>query len=210
MAIFNEILVGRFNRALQKLTGIKGMAPAPQLSGEIMAVIPLFFGVEERYPESWNRFAAFTAVTGGAAQNAGVRLRIPGSTNVIVVLESILLDFSVNDLVTVRVNPTGVTTDLTAVPSSNITTLDQRAAPLPNASFSNSTNFGALTPNFPSPLGLASTSVQLIGNPNQEVTLVGTEKTGGASIDFLDTTVATQLRVGLIWRERLLEEGERL
>src|SRR5262249_21216739 len=102
MAIFNEILVGRFNRRLQKLTGIKGMAPAPQLSSEIMAVIPLFFGVENRALESWGRFSAFAAATGGAGQSAGFRIRIPGSTNVVVVIEKLLLEFTSSDSFKVR------------------------------------------------------------------------------------------------------------
>ena len=53
MAVFNEILVGRFNRALQKFTGIKGGPPAPTHSTEIMPVIPFPIGREFRYLESW-------------------------------------------------------------------------------------------------------------------------------------------------------------
>jgi len=41
MALFNEILVGRYNRLLQKLLSMKGDPPSPQLAGDLTAGITL-------------------------------------------------------------------------------------------------------------------------------------------------------------------------
>ena len=56
LAIFNEIENARYARMLQKLSGVKGNAPVRQLAGEVMAVLPIFNGAENRYLEGWNRF----------------------------------------------------------------------------------------------------------------------------------------------------------
>src|SRR5260370_12899082 len=82
MAIFNEILEGRFNRGLQKLFAIKGGPPVRQLGGEIMPVHPLRSGVENLWLEGWNRFVAFTDLTTRVGQIVGVRMRNPIGSNV--------------------------------------------------------------------------------------------------------------------------------
>src|SRR5713226_9548531 len=91
MAIFNEILVGRYNRALQKLLAIKGSPPLRQLGGEMMPVISIFRGVEDRYLESWDRFGIVMQSTGGVGQFPAVRIRNPAGSNIMAVLEKIVL-----------------------------------------------------------------------------------------------------------------------
>src|SRR5260370_39141970 len=86
MAIFNEILEGRFNRGLQKLFAIKGGPPVRQLGGEIMPVHPLRSGVENLWLEGWNRFVAFTDLTSCVGQIVGVRMRNPIGSHVCAVL----------------------------------------------------------------------------------------------------------------------------
>jgi hypothetical protein len=56
MARYNEILVGRYNRMLQKLFGTKGDPPSPQLAGDIQPSFGLFSGNEHRYLEAWQRY----------------------------------------------------------------------------------------------------------------------------------------------------------
>src|SRR6266851_4747570 len=56
MARFNEILVGRYNRSLQKLLSMKGQAVMPQLASELQPTFSFFSGAENRYLESWERF----------------------------------------------------------------------------------------------------------------------------------------------------------
>ncbi len=77
MARYNEILVGRYNRRLQKLFSMKGEPPAPQLSTEIGTTLNLFSGIEERYLEGWAVFSLHVNNTVGAGVNAGVRFRNP-------------------------------------------------------------------------------------------------------------------------------------
>src|SRR5260370_39848254 len=90
MAIFNEILEGRFNRGLQKLFAIKGGPPVRQLGSEIMPVLPVFNGVENRFLEAWNVYGLTTTQgAGGAGVPTSVRLRNPVGLNTIEVITAI-------------------------------------------------------------------------------------------------------------------------
>src|SRR6516225_4576312 len=92
MAIFNELQAGRFNRGLQKLTGIKGRASVRQLGTEILPVFSMPLGNEFRYLEGWNRFGLGFLVAGVAANLSGLRFRNPAGSNVIAVIEKFNLD----------------------------------------------------------------------------------------------------------------------
>ncbi len=89
MAIFNEILSGRYNRALQKIFCIKGSPPVRQLGGEVVPTHIFFNGVENRALEEWFRFGVGTTVGAGALPNVAARLRNPPNSNRLVVLEKI-------------------------------------------------------------------------------------------------------------------------
>jgi hypothetical protein len=91
VAIFNEILSGRYNRALQKVFCIKGHPPVRQLGGEIMPVHAFYNGIENRAPEEWFRFGVGTIQGAAALPNAAVRLRNPPNSNRLVVLEKITI-----------------------------------------------------------------------------------------------------------------------
>src|SRR5437879_1331505 len=102
MARYNEILVGRFNRFLQKVFAMKGEPPAPQLAGEISPNFQLFSGVENRYLEAWDRFAAGVNVAPVAGNLSGIRLRNPAGSNIVAVLERVTFNEAQNDIVAVR------------------------------------------------------------------------------------------------------------
>src|SRR5437016_6340246 len=90
MALYNEILTGRYNRFLQKLFSIKGEAPSPQLSGEIGPTFSLFNGVENRYLETWQRFVIVAGTgTPAAGNRAAVRIRMNVGSGVIAVVEKL-------------------------------------------------------------------------------------------------------------------------
>src|SRR5258708_29974611 len=89
MAKFNEILSGRFNRALQKLLSMKGGPPAGQLARKMGVQFPLPLGVEFRYLEQWERSGVVPLAAGVAAANSAVRLRNPAGSNIIAVVEKI-------------------------------------------------------------------------------------------------------------------------
>src|SRR5260370_24014979 len=103
MAYTNEILVGRVNRGLQKLFGIKGPSPVPQLASDVQAVHPLFNGVENRYLDGWNRFGAQTSQGASVGNISGFRIRNPSTSNVIAVFEKIAVSTSVAGDVFIRI-----------------------------------------------------------------------------------------------------------
>jgi hypothetical protein len=91
MAVYNEILVGRFARMLQKFFAIKGSVPAKQLSGEIFPSFPLFNGVENRHLEGWQRFSMQTTQAAGAAGTAAFcLLRNPVGSGIMAILEKLV------------------------------------------------------------------------------------------------------------------------
>src|SRR5713226_5812707 len=92
MARFNEILVGRYNRMLQKLFSMKGAAPMPQLASELAPTINFFSGVENRSLEAWNRYGLLLSITAGAATNSLLRIRNPSTTNVIAIIEKLTVN----------------------------------------------------------------------------------------------------------------------
>ena len=96
MAIFNEILEGRFNRFLQKFFAIKGGPPVRQLGSEIMPVFQIFNGVENRWLEGWQQYGFVTVqAAGGAGVPSGVRLRNPVGSNVLAVITKIRVHIGV-------------------------------------------------------------------------------------------------------------------
>lgn len=207
MAIFNEILVGRFNRALQKVTGIKGGPSVPQLAGEIYPVLPIFSGVDSRALESWALFAAAVQVTGAVGATAAVRFRIPNTSNVLAVIQQVIITFDALDLINVRVEAAAGSNDLVGIEAGK-TNFDVRAGG-PAAIISSTTNIGVIIGANVAQIRGNAFSDYLIRTPNQEIPLVGTGGIAGATISFSSNTNAATMRISIFWRERLLEESER-
>src|SRR5437016_8021867 len=93
MAIFNEILAGRFNKALVKLFNMKSApaAPSAALGSEIVPIIPLFYGNENRVLEGWQRFGeAASAAAGGAGNITIIQFLNPATSKTMVVFEKLL------------------------------------------------------------------------------------------------------------------------
>ena len=207
MARFNEILVGRFNRALQKTTGIKGAASTPVLASEIVPSWALFWGAENRYLESWFRYGQFF-LSGGAvaAQNQGLRLRNPSTSNVICVFEKLAFsEFSVADTnVSVQVQPRS--TDLTTIFNLGANArFDPRGQPTSILIFSNQTNAPAGTgTKFACAVGVNAPPIDAIVTDIQEFPLLP-----GDAIDVFTSAVNLTMGCTFFWRERFLEESER-
>lgn len=205
MAIYNEVLVGRFNRALQKLTGIKGSVPSPQLSGEIIPSFPFPLGAEFRYLDSWDLFFSRFFQSAVAGQNGQARLRNPAGSNVLAVLESVL----VGPNGAAADNPTIIweaeTADLPTA-ASNGSQIDPRTQRSSSMHGSTTTTAAPITTNTYAQLGLANanTGVQLIVSDTQEIPLLP-----GFAITLQSGTVNQAFICHLRWRERYLEEGER-
>ena len=205
MAIFNEILSGRYNRALQKIFAIKGSPPVRQLGGELMPVHQIFSGAENRYPENWNRFGVALNQPQTAAVVAGVRMRNPGNSNVIAVFEKILINNSsaAADQYNVRLEAQAL--DLATIVTLTTARLDPRGNPQPTLIASRSSSPGLFGTNVKGIVNLnTNTPFDFIGTDIQEITLLP-----GDALQVEDTVVNQQVVVSFIWRERLLEESER-
>lgn len=99
MALYNEILVGRFNELLTRMFGLKGQgSPAPQLAGEIAPSFDLGAPpIEARYiggEQVWCGYGA--APAGGAGKNAFASLNNPTGSNVIAVVERVAVYVAIN------------------------------------------------------------------------------------------------------------------
>lgn len=215
MAIYNEILAGRYAKALAKLFSIKGPNPAKQLAGEISASLPLFYGSECRFLEGWNRFGqGFAGAAGVAAQNMGIRLRNPGLLTpdgakngaIVAVIEKIILQgITVADnAIFLQHGPQ--TADLSTIVGGTLSRWDPRGNPQPvligstqaNTASSGGTKWqGALTTT-----GVGS-FVDVIVTDIQEIPLLP-----GDGLQVLTTAVNTTFNMFVWWRERVLEESE--
>src|SRR5260370_17358202 len=92
MAKFNEVLVGRFNRALQKMFSMKGGPPAAQLATEITSNVQFNqMGMDFRYLEGWDIFGDQVNPGASAANTNGYRLRNPNNPNALAVLEKVFV-----------------------------------------------------------------------------------------------------------------------
>jgi hypothetical protein len=205
MARYNEILVGRYNRLIQKLLGMKGDASLFQFSTEMMAVLPLFNGAENRYLEAWDRFALSVQQGAVAGQFSTMKLRNPVGSNVVAVFEKIAVEFSQADEITLQggTDQTDGATILATVGSS----WDLRSQRGQGSTLLASRS-GVAAP--PSMVARAraqqpiNTMYDFIVTDVQEVPLLP-----GTSLQTVNTTANTAHGVTFWWRERLLEESER-
>jgi len=211
MAIFNEILVARYSRSLQKVFGMKGPAAVRQLSGELIPTIQLHHGREALMLEGWQHFGAREFVAAVAAQDSVVRAQNPAGSNTIVVLESIRMWVNVADFVFVEFSA-GPQSNLINIPTP--AAFDNRTSPPQTGNnqaqlvVSGNNNIGAagfVTYDEVSvPAAPASPAVEIIQFEDQEIAMLP-----GSAIQFRDVNLNTQLHVSLRWRERVLEDSEK-
>lgn len=211
MARFNEILVGRYNRFLQKFLSMKGGPPAPQLASEIAATFALFHGQENRILEAWNIFGVAANVAAAAGFTSGVRLRNPVGSNVIAVVTALRISetqadapFSANG---------GATADLATVLGTANANFDSRLGP-PTATSSvcilSRQNTAAAVPALTNQNTFDALRVQanvprdLIFFEDQEITILP-----GSAIQIIAGAVNFDLEVAIMFRERALEDSER-
>ncbi len=206
MAKFNEILVGRVNRGLQKLFGIKGGPPVPTLASEVMPVHPLFSGRENRYLEGWNTFALTRGQVAVAGITPVVRLRNPVGSNIIAIFERLLvLNFNTTSAPILRSGTTN--TDLPTVFVVGSKRLDTRGNL--DSQLITSENSGA---------GGALLQARMSGNMGQltffdfiitdvgEIPLLPGD---AIEIDQGGAGAGAGTTMSFLWRERFLEDSER-
>jgi hypothetical protein len=199
MAKFNEILAGRYNRALQKLFGMKGEVPSPQLSSEVNATVTFFWGVEMRYLEAWQRFGETFLQGAVAAQNSAVKFRNPAGSNVIAVLEKLVIFEATAD--TFFIDNSGPDTDLTGASGGH--RMDSRGSQNSTLLVSGGNNVATATTVYGTNVQ-ASIPLDVIVFEEQEIPILP-----GDNLLIRSLGVNVAIRVSFMWRERFLEESER-
>ncbi len=205
MAIFNEILVGRFNRSLQKAFGIKGSPPVRQIAGEIQPGYQINTGVENRYLEAWNRFGVAVNIPGNVGNVGAFQLRNSPGSNVIAVMEKITLisvvagEFDLGYLTIVV--PGDLATTTNGVP------FDRRFGPLATGA-AIQPSFTNVTPAAPIIIFRtflpANTPIEVLGIDDHELPLLP-----GDIFRGINTVANSGVIFNIWWRERYLEESER-
>lgn len=202
MARYNEILVGRYNRLLQKHFQMKGEPPAPQLSTEIQATCDFHWGNEMRYLLGWNRYGVESVQSAQVGLQSGCEIRNPASSGVIAVLERIIFRTGVTSAA-VTVFFGALATDLAST--------GQVARRLDGRQLTVGTALSLSTGTSPPSIGTALMNLEAdnrdtdaITRDNLEIVVVP----GDACVISCDVVNAA-LVVNWMWRERFLEESER-
>ena len=186
---FNEILVGRINRWVQKLLVIKNTA-LRSLSPELQTVLPIFSGVEERYLQGWNRFTISSGtIAAGAAVVSGMRLRNPIGSGILVVVEKVYITPQAVDAIVNAAN----------------CRIDPRGNPTPTAIISTGTLASpqATNASFDMLVGPTFNPSEWVATTNQEITVMP-----GDAFTPQCRLVNTAVAVAILWRERPLESSE--
>jgi len=205
MARFNEILVGRYNRFIQKLLSMKGDASLFQFSTEMGGYLPFFSGVENRALESWDRFGDGIIVAGVAAVNSRIRFRNPAGSNVVAVLEQLSATTAATDSISLHNTIDVSVADLAVLDSP--AQLDKRTRP----NSSTVASHGTSAANMPTAraigvkAALANTNLEWVSFEDQEITILP-----GMAVEMFANTVNNQLTASYMFRERFLEDSERL
>ncbi len=208
MARYNEILVGRLNRFLQKYLSMKGDAPAPQLASDWTPTINFDNGVELRYLEGWNRYQMLFNTLAVAANGSAARVRNPVAGNVVGVLEKILIVNFNAAAFSVRSSNGATAVDLPTPETPSNSRLDPRGGPSPTLVFTQSNTVAGvvgdlLNPNLAVSLAV-NAQVDTILTEDQQIPILP-----GDAWQWVTTAVNQQLVISIQWRERFLEESER-
>jgi hypothetical protein len=207
VAIFNEILVGRFSRSLQKLFGMKGGAAVRQLAGELTPVHKVFSGRENRYLESWATFGARVQQGAVAAQDTVARFTNPTGSNIIAIVESMKFGVSA---------AAEVVFEFSNLPQTNLAQLvgnanfDKRTNPADTGNngsagtLSAANNIGQIGVIFDD-FTINGSSQELITHDDQHITVLP-----GCALQIRTLTLNVAITFTLRWRERFMEDSERV
>lgn len=202
MAKYNEILTGRHNSFVRRLFGMKAGAPAPQVSSEISVSHPIFHGRENRFIEDWKVYGVFATQNAVAANNSRFLLRNPATSGVVAVVE--LWTITTNAAVTVEMQyGQGLTVDLATVLAARA--MDGRIKNNPCCKFSFAADVAG------GQIGQTVWAQTLNGSVTLPLTAdTHVCLTPGDEIVIQNDTVNSAMSLALWWRERPLDEGERI
>jgi len=203
MALFNEILVGRYNRFLQRLLSMKGHPPAPQLASEIQPNFDVeSVPAEIRFLLGWHLYQS-TVSNGASVGNAsGVQVRNPLTSGAVVVLTSLQISVGATEQVDISQTFGGFTADLTNVFTGQ--RVDSRAkqnSTLVPSSSAPVTDLGGVIFTGTIPTGVVP--YEFLPKEYDAIPMLP-----GHTLRVVGLTVNTALNVHFKWRERPIEEGE--
>lgn len=208
MAVFNEILVGRFNRYLQKFTGIKAAPPVPALGTELMAVLDVnSFKMEDRYLFQIDSFWINNGIGPVAAQNSVVRFRNPAGSKVVAVVEFLGITSTVAEQTApfMQIQVGSINADLST--TNLIPPLDPRSGRKGSSLITSvQNNIVGGGGGFQNIVVFPTTANSFFGltlYDDMEIPLLP-----GIGIQVVTTAVNTLLNVDMKWRERALEDSE--
>ncbi len=208
MARYNELLVGRFNRFVQKLFSMKGPVTMPQVSSELQMTMEFFNGVENRTLEGWNEFSGQVNVPGLAGNVASFKLRNPVGSNVIAVIEKLTMSIAQGSAPSTPMGWTITQPDAGDLNNVGLTSrasggIDGRGQGGPVLSLSGQQQTLAFGYTW-STYYQAGTPVDMLATHDQELSIAPNTQL------VLNTgNGATPAILSVRWRERFLEDSER-
>ena len=208
MALFNEILVGRFNRFAQKFLSMKGGPPLPTLGTDLGITIPLRIYTSELYLMGIDQFGRVATNTANAGASFGIRFRNPVASGIVATFHKLVLWTSVSDSVQLEVGAT--TVDYVLV--ENGIPLDPRQGPRAGAVILSATNaatagasLGANTAIDVRPVSNALNSLNdYFKEESEYISLLP-----GQAINIIGSIVNSAATANVMWLERALEDSER-
>jgi len=210
MARFNEILVGRYNRFLQRLLSMKGSPPSPQLASEIQPQFDLNeVPIELKGLLGWTLWGIANNGQLVAGGFTAIRIRNPANSGAIVVIEKAAIGGASTTQVVMIMDGTTTPAAPLDLPGGNVqaATRDPRkSASQPSAvvSVTAGSQITAFTGNLLDFAdATANVRVDFIITDHQEIVVAP-----GHFLTIYNNAVTTSL-VGIFWwRERSIEEGE--
>lgn len=205
MATFNEILAGRFNRALQKFLSMKGGPPASALAPEFLSTFPFEMTPAEFYLMDWFQFAQQTSQVPNAGISSAVRFRNPATSGAVILFESLIVSLSNAD--TLFLDYGTIATDL-SVPVATGNQLDfrQKMGSGQIGSLVISRTGAVAAAGLQAVDGInatANTPWQFIPHKDAAIALLP-----GDAMQLRMNTVNFGLTTGARWRQRALEDSE--
>jgi len=202
MARFNEILVGRYNRFLQRLLSMKGGPPAPQLASEIQPQMDVeALPVELRFLLGWHLYQVTISQGAVVGNTSGVQLRNPLTSGMVAVLTSVQISPGATENIDISQTFGGVTADLTNV--FNGQRVDSRAKPNSSLSLSSFQAVDLAGLIFIGQIPSPALPYEFLNKEYDAIPMFP-----GHTIRIVGSVINTALNVHFKWRERAIEEGE--
>ena len=201
MAVDHEIFAPRIARFLQKFSGLKGFFRTT-LGTELMPVLSMWSGVENRFLDSWNLFACARSQPPNAANVSIIEFRNPKTSGIVAVFQKILTYTVEGDVLLLAKGTTNADRAGGAVALGGA--IDARSVQFPSMVLSSdNAGGGALTNMFQNALA-ANIAWDIVTDQIQEFPILP-----GDAIQIQTVAANKTLVASFEWRERALEDSEK-